>query len=732
MPSPKRSAKARSPRIRPAASAVPTEKPSKPPAAGKTGRRHRRPIVPGDLLCMTSVLEPRITAAGEALVFVRKVVGEKNRPETSLWTVPTDGSASPSPLTAGTRDGQPRISPDDRRVAFVRSFPDKPSQIAVIERSGGEARIVTRLPEGSLKLLAWSPKGDRLIVAFRPTEADFTEAARKERERTGASEPPRVLDTRWHRLDGDGWFNAERFALYLVDLRSGRHTLLHDEERVGVPDIAWSPDGSRLAIATNRAPDALLKPWKDEILIHDLELEHSEPLVGLPIGPKTAVAWSPDGKRLAWAGRKGRDDIYSTENLELWTCTVPSIARAKGKSRRTDGASASDARSLTHQHDLCLLTATLSDTADPAFEPTIRWAPDSESLLVRVGHHGSGHLVSIALDGSAPRTLTPAGCDMVFGSLSRDGTLLAATRSTPTELPEAGVLRITRRGGNASAEWHPLTNFNASLLDELDLAVPKEHWVTAEDGHRVHLWVLEPPASVAKAAKTKRFPGILEVHGGPHTQYGQVFFHEFQLLAAQGYVVVYSNPRGSKGYGRDHCAAIRGNWGDRDWVDIQAVTRFMERHDAIDPKRLGIMGGSYGGYMTNWAIAHTDRFRAAITDRCVANLLSFCGNSDYPLLPDEYWPGTNYDRPERLWQASPIAHFKGVTTPTLIIHSEGDFRCNIEQAEQVHTALVLQGVPCRFVRYPMSTSHGMSRSGPADLRIHRLHEILAWWKRWLA
>ena len=143
------------------------------------------------------------------------------------------------------------------------------------------------------------------------------------------------------------------------------------------------------------------------------------------------------------------------------------------------------------------------------------------------------------------------------------------------------------------------------------------------------------------------------------------------------------------------------------------------------------MGGSYGGYMTNWAIAHTKAFKAAITDRCVANMLSFCGNSDYPLVPDEYWPGTNFDRPERLWEASPIKHFKGVSTPTLIIHSEGDLRCNVEQGEQVFCALQQSGVPSRFVRYPASTSHGMSRSGPPDLRLHRLGEIVRWWNKWL-
>jgi len=203
------------------------------------------------------------------------------------------------------------------------------------------------------------------------------------------------------------------------------------------------------------------------------------------------------------------------------------------------------------------------------------------------------------------------------------------------------------------------------------------------------------------------------------------------VLAAAGHVVVFSNPRGSKGYGEEHCTAIQGKWGAADWTDVQAVASFMEQHPAIDPQRIGIMGGSYGGYMTNWAITHTDRFAAAITDRCVANLVSMAGSSDYPLVPGEYWPGNPWDDNQEIWQQSPIRAIRNVTTPTLVIHSEGDLRCNVEQGEQVFAALKMLGVPTRFVRYPRETSHGMSRCGPPDLRIHRLGEILAWWSKYL-
>lgn len=696
---------------------------------------------------MTSVTDPQLTPAGDELIFVRKVTGERNRTESSLWTVATEGQAPPRALTTGIRDSQPRVSPEGHRVAFVRGFEDRAAQIAIIDRRGGEARVITRLPEGTVRLLSWSPDGRSLAIAFRPSEPERTRAAAKAREASGASEPPRVLDSRWYRLDGDGWFGGARFAIHLVDVRNGRDRQVYAEDQMGMMDVAWAPDGSRLAITTNRASDALFKPWKAEIVIYDLAEDRVTAVPDLPIGPKSAVAWSGDGKLLAWAGRTGRDGTYSTENLELWVANAPPAEAApsggkKGKRSKRSTPPSTDARSLTHGHDICLAVSTLSDCADSGFDAAIRWAPASDSIYLRIGRQGASHLVAVDLDGSAPRFLTEDRCEYTFGSLAEDGSLIGAIRCDATTLPEAGVLRIKR----GAARWSKLTAFNQPLLDELELAEPEETWITTEDGARVHVWVMAPPAGVrellvrpgkgttkGKAGKSARarLPAILEVHGGPHAQYGHVFFHEFQLLAAQGYVVVYSNPRGSKGYGRDHCAAIRGSWGDRDWVDIQAVTAFMQGHAAIDPSRIGIMGGSYGGYMTNWAIAHSKAYRAAITDRCVSNLLSMGGNSDFVQVPDEYWSGVNYDRPERLWASSPIAHFKGVSTPTLIIHSEGDFRCNIEQSEQVYSALALQGVPARFVRYPSSTSHGMSRNGPADLRTHRLDEIVAWWKRWM-
>jgi dipeptidyl aminopeptidase/acylaminoacyl peptidase len=449
-----------------------------------------------------------------------------------------------------------------------------------------------------------------------------------------------------------------------------------------------------------------VEPWQTSIYRIDVRSKKVRELPGLPPGPKTGLTWSPDGRALAYASREGTDDIYGTENLELW---VYDLDRSK-------------AQCLTGKEDYCLLAIALTDTSGAVFGPTIRWAPDSRHIYLLLGWQGESHVARIPRRGGAIEFLTRGKFLHSIGNAC--ASRLALLHGSATRLDEVAVGEFDRDGRFAT---RVLTNRNGALLGELQLAKPQSHWVRSAEGTKVQVWSLFPP----NRAQRGRFPAVLEIHGGPHAMYGLGFFHEFQVLAAKGYAVIFSNPRGSKGYGQEHCAAIRGAWGTADWVDVQAVTEFMKEHPNVDNKRMGVMGGSYGGYMTNWVIGHTKDFAGAITDRCVSNLVSMAGNSDFPQVPDTYWPGNQWDRPDVLWEQSPVRYLGACKTPTLIIHSEGDLRCNIEQAEQVHAVLTLRGIPSRFVRYPRETSHGLSRGGPPDLRVHRLQEILDWWEKWL-
>ena len=672
-----------------------------------------RGITPEDLLQLQFVSTPRISPDGQHVVLVKKHFGEKNEYTTNLWLVSRTGSigseawAPPRQFTNGGKDSHPRWSPDGHRIAFIGARTKGKPQIFVINTDGGEALALTGLPEGSIGGFAWSPDGRLIALSFRGQDPGWTTEAAKERKDKGLSDPPRVLDHYWYRLDGDGYFNGQRYRLLVVDTETGEHRTVYSKDTLGFFTFDFSPNSRELVVSSNTERRAGLKPWNDDLLRVDVATGKSTRIPDLPRGPKNSVKWSPDGKWIAYAGREGPDAIYGTENLELWVCDP-----VRGK-----------AVCLTGDEDYCLLASPATDTAEVAFNPVFEWGPDGKAIYIQIGWHGEVHLASVRPTGGRITFHTHAVRAHALGNLSGDGSLAALTVGSPMKLDEVHVADLSQEDATTEA----ITDFNGEVLAKFELAKPSSHWVKTADGTRVHTWVLMPRGY----KRGRKYPAILEIHGGPHAQYGVGFFHEFQVLAAAGYAVFFSNPRGSKGYGRDHCHAIRGNWGVADWVDIQAVTEFMKSQPYVDTKRMGIMGGSYGGYMTNWAIGHTNDFAGAITDRCVSNLVSMFGSSDFLEPPDIYWPGNSWDRPERLWDQSPIKYFGNVKTPTLIIHSEGDLRCNIEQAEQVFSVLKLRNVPTRLVRYPRSTSHGLSRGGPPDLRVHRLNQVLSWWKKYL-
>lgn len=679
--------------------------------AAKPHRRSRparlKPITPDDLLRFHFVSDPQISPDGKWIVFTKKQVGAKNEYVTNLWLADVSGKTEPRQFTSGGKDSHPRWSPDGSRIAFT-SGRDKPKQqIWTIALSGGEASVLTKFPEGCIGEFKWSPDSRSIAATFREQDPEWTEEAKKHRKEKGLSDPPRVLDDWWYRLDGEGYFNAQRHGLYIVDAATGTHRELYAKDTLGYFAFDWSPDSRQLVLATNRDAKAMIRPHKTELLRVDASSGRLA-VIPLPKGPKDQPAWSPDGRLIAYAGRESVDGMYDTENVELWVCDP-----VKG-----------NARCLTGKEDYCLMAHAISDTADVAFNANIQWSHDSKRIFMEIAWHGESHIASISAGGGEINFHTRGPLMHSMGNLSGNGApQMALTVSDATRLPEIAVAKISP----GSVQARPLTDFNGPLLAERSVAKPESTWIKSADGKRVQAWVIKP----IDYKPGRKYPAVLEIHGGPHAMYGAGFFHEFQVLAAKGYAVFYSNPRGSKGYGRDFCAAIRGDWGGADWVDMQAVIKFMKQQRFVDRKRMGVMGGSYGGYMTNWIIGHCNDFRAAITDRCVSNLVSMFGSSDYVEAPDRYWPGNTWDRPEKLWECSPLKYLGNCKTPTLIIHSEGDLRCNVEQAEQVFTVLKLNDVPARFVRYPSCTSHGMSRSGPPDLRLHRLGQILRWWKKWL-
>ena len=666
----------------------------------------RSGITPEDLERIVVPSCPRISPDGSSVLYVRKHAGSKNTRNSSLWVVDVAGGR-PRRLTSGDKDSQGQWSPDGRSIAFISNRDKGRPQLRILPADGGESQAVTDLPEGSLRDFKWSPDGEEIAFAWREADPDWTDDAKTRRKENGESDPPRIITSAWYRLDGDGYFLQRRFKLMMVNVSTGRVRTLWAKDDLGSFSYDFSPDGRRMVVSTVTGRNAIFRPSDTHLRMIDLRSGKTAKLDWIPRGPKDSVQWSPDGRWLAWAGRVGEDDAYGTENYQLWIC---------------DPGKKNSARCLSDKTDLCLMAATLGDTGEVDFSPSLAWTRDSRNLLVRIGWHGAQHVYRFARRGGAPTPLTSGAAIHDPGNLCDDGSLLALMVETPTRPPEVHIMDLT--GGDRPRR---LTNENAALLRERRIARPSSHWVKSPDGNRIQVWMLTPP----DRKSIRNAPTVLQIHGGPHGQYGCSFFHEFQCQAAKGMVVIYSNPRGSKGYGRDFCAAIRGAWGTADWVDIRAVIDWMRERPEVDTRKMAVMGGSYGGYMTNWVMGHTNEFACAITDRCVSDLVSMAGNSDFIDRPDGYFEGNAWDRIEPRRTSSPMRLANNWKTPTLVIHSEGDLRCNVEQAEQVWAALQLKKIPSRFIRYPASTSHGLSRGGPTDLRLHRLHEILDWLDRYI-
>jgi dipeptidyl aminopeptidase/acylaminoacyl peptidase len=529
--------------------------PKKPRTTATRSRSasRRRSIVAEDLLDLVGVSDPQISPDGTRILFTRSEV-DGNRTVRNLWIVETDGRSDAKPLTTGGHDRHGRWSADGGRIAFVRGGDPKAGrpQIAILDLAGGEARIATDLPEGTLRDLQWSPDGRGIAFAFRPLGEERTRAAKERREREGLSDPPRIVEDPWYRLDGDGYFLGDRFRLDWLDLDAGSVRTLFDRDRIGEFAYDVSPDGRTIAITARTTKSAVLDSHRTDLLLIDVATGKARKVEGAPDGPKHAVAFSPDGRHLAIAARTGDDGLYSPRNLGLWAGPV------KGRGWRD----------LLAGTDWCLMAATLSDSRDASFAATLRWAPDGTRILAKIGWHGSGRIASVPIDGSTPRFLTEEGVELSLGNLSHDGRRAALAIGDATTPDEIALGEVSRTAIRVST----LTDFNATFVASRAIAAPIEHWVESTDGVKVQVWELRPPG----VSDSSRTPAILEVHGGPHAQYGLTFFHEFQCLAAAGYTVFFSNPRGSKGYGESFCSAIRGSWGEKDWQDVSGQHRPLQ------------------------------------------------------------------------------------------------------------------------------------------------------------
>ncbi len=640
----------------------------------------KRSITADDLLRFRFASDPQISPDGARAAYVVKSIDVEARKYRSHLFV--DDRAWTHGKVA---DSHPRWSPDGRTLAFVRTSEDAEGQLWILPTSGGDARPLTRLAPGKIKSLEWSPDGTRLAFVFHP--------GAKPKE----APPTRHITRLRYKEEGTGFLDAERDHVWIAWLRDGK-TLQVTKGDFDDATPAWSPDSSFIAFVSNRHPDADTRPLEIDLWIVPAGGGAVRKLPK-PKGPAAWPRWSPDGKSLAFIGHDQPGATWGTANQHVYT--VPSDGRR-------------DAADVMAGFDCTCEDTVITDTkgAHGTNQPPV-WSEDGRTIFFIASDHGTSHIYSVAAAGGPPRPVTHGSYEVM--DFTRSAGRIAMSYSDPRTIGEIAILEKSSR--------RRVSRVNDELFAEVVVVEPEDFDFASSDGTRIQGWLLKP----ANFDPKKKWPVILQIHGGPRAQYGYAFFHEFQLLAAQGCVVLFCNPRGSQGYGEAFAKAIVNDWGNLDTKDVISAVESLSRKTWVDEKRLGVCGGSYGGYLTNWIIAHTDRFKAAITMRCVSNLFSFYGTSDMGPEDDQEFGGPAYDDPANYARQSPISSVKHIHTPLLILHSEGDLRCPIEQAEQLYVMLKRLKQEVEFIRFP-EENHDLSRSGRPDRRLERLKCILRWWE----
>lgn len=648
-----------------------------------------------DLAHLRLASDAQIAPDGQRIAYIVQTMDlEADRYRSAIWLIDRD-EKRPRQFTAGTaRDTMPRWSPQGDRLAFLSDRTGS-DQLWVIPIGGGEARQLTDFPE-PVTAFAWSPDGTTLVAVTR------AQAQSSER----SSDVVHLTRLRY-RFDGQkGFLHERRSHLWLVPATGGEAVPLTsgdwDDEWP-----AWAPDGSAIAFVSNRTDE---REWNaaSELWILSLEADGRAGalrcLAGGPLAALQRPCWAPDSQAIAAIGHF-EAPAGSARHRRLWRIDVASSER----------------RCLSATVDATLEDTLLTDAFGPS-RPGPLWSPDGHWIYVQVSEQGAVRLYRFPAEGGEPECVIGGDRRVLDFSLSADGQWIAATIADP--LDPGSIWLLTADG----SQLERLVDPNAEWRGAVDLAIPESFWVPSPtDGKAIQAWLLRPPG----ISEGTRVPLVLSIHGGPHAMYGWAYCHEFQVLAAEGYAVVFANSRGSQGYGEEFLSCTRGAWGEADMPDLVAVVDAVVARGIADPDRLGVCGGSYGGYLTNWIIGHTDRFKAAVSMRCVSNLLSMYGTSDIGVYFNEWEIGaTPWDDPDRYRRLSPLTYAPNIRTPLLLLHAEEDWRCPIEQAEQLFAWLRRLGRTVELVRFP-GEGHNLTRSGRPRHRLEHLEHELRWFRTYL-
>ncbi|WP_394740749.1 S9 family peptidase [Natronococcus roseus] len=662
--------------------------------------------------------DPQLSPEGDRVAFVRRTPEDDETTAATIHVVPVGGDEPRQFTAADGVDGQPRWSPDGDRLAFASTRGDGDrQQVWVLPTDGGEARRATGVV-GGVDGLEWSPDGSRLLFTQRVSEAD------REERRDVAVDPdyepeapdPRVIDRMIYRA-GTEYMDGRRSHVYVLDVEAALEGAV-DASADGEDD---TDAGAAVTRLTDGDADHVGPTWGDSETVY-----YATKAGEVPDDSVTYDLLEHD---------IGTDERAEFAQTTGWISGLEATADGRVAFEYTDEERLTLGQTELRVHDRSSGTET---TPTEPLDRTIghdsgfEWAPEGESLYFTTPDEGSQVLWSVPGDASEePTRVYGEGVTVESFSVGSDAVAVAQS-----EWDHPGDLFLTTRGG---AETVRLTRVNHEYLSDRAVRQPEEVWFES-DGHEIQGWLLTPPEFGGEVQSTSEAPGeggsrnsgetyplVVEIHGGPHSQWttSGTMWHEFQTLAARGYVVFWSNPRGSTGYGEAHASAIERDWGDVTLTDVLAGVDAVCERDYIDEDELYVTGGSFGGFMTAWTVTQTDRFRAAVSQRGVYDLSSFYGSTDAFKLIEGDFGTTPWAEPEFLWEQSPVAHVPNVETPTLVVHSDRDYRTPANTAELFYLGLQKHGVDTRLVRYPRE-GHELSRSGEPGHVVDRIERIVRW------
>jgi len=695
----------------------------------------KRNITEKDLFSFNWIADPQVSPDGSRIAFVKTTVNDrKDGYNTAIWIVST-ANGETRQLTGGTRDTSPRWSPDGKLLAFVRvpekdGRPESP-QLFMISLEGGEAWQFTTLVRGAGNP-QWSSDGKMIAFANGATAEELakqketlpvpapTSGAQPVASPTPTASPKasperesdvRVITRAVYRSDSSGYLDFKHPShIWIVNApRTGADKVTPKQltfGRYSDGNVTWARDSLSIYFVSDHRDESYYELPTTDLYLVSISGGEPRKLTSFDMGAG-AFAVSPDGKRVAFYSSPTKP-VLSYSQPDLWVMDLSANAQP---------------RNLTAGFDWDVGSGVGGDNAAPrggGGNPPI-WSADGQTIYAPFAKEGRANIGAFDAGNGRQSNVTTGDHAVMNFRATADRSKFALLISTPTRI---GDLFWLEKAGAAPKQ---LTHINDDLFSKLNLTEPEDVWYTSFDGKKIQTWVQKPP----DFDPNKKYPLILNIHGGPHAAYGYIFDHEFQWMAAKGYVVLYPNPRGSTTYGQDFGNIIQHKYPGDDHKDLMAGVDELIRRGYIDETKLGVTGGSGGGLLTNWAVGHTDRFKAAVSQRDISSWTDWWYTADFTLFQPSWFKAPPFEDPEDFKARSPITYVNNIKTPMMFILGETDWRTpTYSGGEQLFRALKYRRIPTVMVRFPNET-HELSRSGQPWHRIERLQHIVGWFDKWL-